>query len=395
MAMRMSGSIALPLVDEHPELVGAATALTRSLATMDGALGSIDGASAWLHHTEYATRAGDLADHLESVIQLAASDRYASAFALLRTALEHSCVDELLLLADRYRDEVKADDASCTALEAEYQAGASWASNVVVFQRTKRGVALIRVGHDVKNDDGEVVEQLSPYYPVVNDHDAILGPPDAQADLAEAFSDPDQLRAWARQNRGLYDRYLRWSAIVDNLVLNGRLSDSDAIRIQVHYRYLSAFTHATGTGYKAINRQRGHPGFGRRADHLLGELVLLYVCAVALTELRSFQEFVDRRPRLRIENRDELDALVRGAESTTAYFWFPRLGAPTGFDFFDEANRRAHSDRPGTFRSADSLHPDQIPADEVGYYRDPLGRLERLHTGGHEIATVFGFRALW
>jgi hypothetical protein len=210
------------LGEEHPELYSDAAGAIVLLRGVSGNLGSIDGASVWSHHLEFAERASQLADHLDAALELAPG-HVASAFALLRTAMEHACVDELLLLADRYREYTRVDEATFAVLQAEFEAGeADWTRNVVAFDRTRNGGSLVRTGHPVVDTDGNTVEQLSPYYPVLEHHDAILGPPASQSDLAEPFSDPDRLREWARRNRGLHQNYLQWRAIGDNLVLNGR-----------------------------------------------------------------------------------------------------------------------------------------------------------------------------
>jgi hypothetical protein len=216
-----------------------------------------------------------------------------------------------------------------------------------------------------------------------------------QDKVAEAFSEPEELREWARRNRGLHERYLRWSAILDNLELNSRLSPMEASQLAVHYRFLSAFTHATGTGYQTINRQRGHPGFGRKSDHLLGELILLYVCAISVCEMRAFLAFVDARPKLRLSSRDAFEERCRWVASMTSYLWFPRIGSPTAYDYFEEANRRAFDGGKATLPLSGALRPEQIAAADVGYYRDPLKRLLHLHQGGNELVTGFGYRPLW
>jgi hypothetical protein len=236
---------------------------------------------------------------------------------------------------------------------------------------------------------------LSPYYPVIQAHDALLGPPESQDDVAEAFTDPEELRAWAKSNRSLYNNYLRWSSIIDNLELNSLLGPRQVSQLQAHYRFLSVFTHATGTGYKIVNQQQGALSRRGKSDHMLGELVLLYVCSLAVCELRAFIEFVDARSGLNLEGRHRLEDTAQHLASTASYLWFPRIGEPTDLDRFDEANRRAFDSALGRPRLTGVLLPEQIPPDEVGYYRDPLKRLVRLHQGESEMTTGFFYRPLW
>lgn len=381
--------------EEHPQLTAAVDQVVACLRALPGALGSSDGKSVWGHHLEFAERATHLAAHLEAAVSL--SDRHpSSAFVVLRTAMEQACVDELLLLADRYRERIKVEPAVFEALREEFDSGtADWSSNVVTFERAKGGAVLVRTGHSVVNNEGEVVEQVSPYYPVLEHHDALLGPPDSQADVAEAFADPDRLRDWARRNRGLYRNYLRWSAVVDNLVLNGRLHEQDAIRLEVHYRFLSAFVHATGTGYDLVNPGRTHSYARQHTWHLVTELTLVYACSAGISELRAFSEFADRRPRVHLANRADVDAICDTVGELTSYLWYPRIGRPMPYDYVEEANRRAHQRRgEGEWPRPEAL-PNSIPAAEVGYYHDPLKRLALLHTGGNEMSTGLGHAALW
>jgi hypothetical protein len=121
---------------------------------------------------------------------------------------------------------------------------------------------------------------------------------------------------------------------------------------------------------------------------------VLYTIAVAITELRSFIAFVDARPKLRLKNRERLLQATERAASLISYMWFPRIGAPTPYDQFNEANRRA-SGEGFQFRSPEATPPDQIAASDVHYYRNPLQRLVRLHQGANEIATGFSYIPLW
>lgn len=365
------------------------------LRSVPSELTSAEGGNVWLHHIEYAGRAVRLADHLDAALLLAAKSCFAASYAVLRTALEHSCLDELLLLADRYRERLIVDDSTYQQLKTEYESGqASWAPSVVSFERQGKYVALVRTGHHIANPDGTVVEHISPYHPVIDRHDAMLGPPDLQEHVAEAFSEPQQLREWAQGNSSLYHRYLKWSAIVDNLEVNDRLGEREGVQLGVHYQFLSAFVHATSTGYRLIDQTAGLETQDSHL-HVLGELTLLYACSIAITEIRSLLEFVSRRDHIRFRNDHELKNATDIISSETSYFWFPRIGGPIGYDFVEEANRRADDEGRGTTPFTDAIPPDQISPDEVRYYRNPLKRLTSLHFGAREITTGLGYGPLW
>lgn len=380
---------------EHPQLTEAVDRVIDLLGQLGAELGSTDGQSVWSHHLEFAERARWLAGHLRAATVLA-DGNIASSFVVLRTAMEHATLDELLLLADRYEQHVKTEHRAFEELRAEYEGGtADWTKNVVIFERTKKGARLVRVGHPVTDDDGNVVEQISPYYPAFEHHDAILGPERYQDQLAAPFADPDRLREWARTNSGLYRDYLRWSSLLGNLRLNERAHESELMQLEVHYRFLSAYVHATPTGYGYI--EPGRAGLFVRSEHwhAITELALLYACSIGISELRSFVEFADRRPQLTLGNRASVIETCDSISDLTSYLWYPRIGRPCDYDYVQEANRRAHRTRePGQWGHP-SEHPRSIPPDEVGYYPNPLKRLAALHTGGNEITTSLGFRPLW
>jgi hypothetical protein len=375
---------------EHEVLFGTSQSVVDDLAAMPEALSG----SSWTHHHEYASRAMDLAEHLQGAVELAGSGRYASSFSVLRTAFEQSFVDELLLLADRYRETIKTGEAGFLELEDELERGeAGWTSSVAELKFENNAARLVRIGHPVTSSDGSVVERLSPYAPVVEDHNALLGPPDLQEELAGAFADVEQLKKWASQNRYAYNRFLRWPAIIDNLKLNGRVSDREALEVETHYRFLSAFSHATGTGYRLVHGRQSVLG-NCPQEHLLGELVLLYAASIAVTELRSFAAYVDERPERDMRSRTTVERDVITAAQTTSYFWYPRIGEPAPYDFFEEANRRAFPQGRGD-RDELAPGPEDIPAAEVSYHSNPLERLERLHSGAREVTTGYSYAPLW
>jgi hypothetical protein len=379
------------LSDEHPALIEVALAVIRQLAGVPQSLAG----SPWQHHHEYAKRAAHLSEHLGAAIALATSRRYASALAVARIALEQGCVDELLLLADRYRETIPADVAAYRQLEAEWQRGeADWAESVVELKYANSAARLVRKGHSVRSQDGIIVEHVSPYEPVLDEHKALLGPPRVQDELAGPFSDPEQLKKWARRSQVAYHQYLSWSGILDNLQLNELVTARQTLELDTHYRFLSTFVHATTAGYRALDPQRGFPGAQYLRDHLLGELALLYVSAIGVTELKSFIAYVDARGHLEMTTRAEVEQAVSTAGEVISYFWFPRLGSPVPYDFFTEANRRAYPN--GQFeRDMRAPRPDEIPAAEVSYYANPLGRLEQLHLAGAEVSTGYSHVPMW
>jgi hypothetical protein len=381
------------LTTEHPTLGATATHLVGLVGRWSAEVRSAPGASAWTHHRDLAERTEQLASHLEATLVLAEEARFPSAFVVARTALEHHLLDRLLLLADRYEEILTPPDSGVLGeLERTWhEKSEQWTREVVTLERTRSGrsLKLVRLGHNVRDDGGNVREQISPYWVAMEHHDAFLGHPDVQALTVSPFASLDEREDWARHNQALYGAFLRWGSICSNLELSHLASRAEIVQLQVHYAFLSAFTHATTSGYEVV--RQAFPN-SPPAAHLLGELALLYVATIAVVEMRSWAAYIDGRPRLLRPLDSAVTELANRAGEVTAYFWFLG-GEPQPFDYCQEANRRAHP-RLLTGQRWE-IQPAQLAPEDVGYYAHPYGRLQRMHTGGQELTTGFGFGPSW
>jgi hypothetical protein len=378
---------------EHPTLASLASSLLPVLDGWTGELQVADGASAWMHHNDFAERTEHLAGHLTAAITLADDGQFASSMVVTRTALEHHVIDRLLLLADRYIEIVRPEDPSLLdQWDADWvDKSEPWTRDVISVERVRNGRAmrLVRSGHSVRDGAGNEEERISPYWVALQHYDAFVGHPHAQAHTVRPFDDIDHRVEWATRNQALYGAFLRWSSLCSNLQLNDLVSDADLVQLQVHYSFLSAFTHATSSGYH-IDR-RSMPG-GPSASHVLGELALLYATAIAIAQIDTWVTYARRRLHLLTAPRDEVLATVDRARDVIGYFWFLG-GEPQAFDRYQEANRRAHprllsGERPTT-------RPEDLDAHDIGYYANPFERVRRMHAGEQEMTTGFSFAPMW
>lgn len=382
------------LAVEHPTLYRVTADLVATLGAWREQIRSLPEGSAWMHHSDFAERTEKLAGHLKAVLLTADAALLESAMALARVALEHHVVDRLLLLADRYI--VIAEAASgydLEQLETDWdQRVEPWTHDVDSVSRTRNGKALrlVRSGHSVKDDKGVEREQISPYWPVLEHFDAFAGHPDTQAAVLRPFDEPEQAVVHARRNQTMYSEFLKWKSLCDNLQLNGLADADELIQIQVHYSFLSAFVHPSRSGYETSHR--GIRLNGPSSEHVLSEIALLYVVAIAAAQVKSWHTYVGRRTHLLAALAPEVLEQVETARRITGYFWFLH-GGPTPLDFVDEANRRAHPYLTRGERPA--VTPDQLGLADVGYYANPIERLARLHVGEREMMTGFGFNPLW
>lgn len=383
----------VPLATEHPTLAATAAGLVDLLRDWRGVVSPASGGSVWMQHLEFAERTEQLSDQLAAILALADADRFSSALALARTGLEHHLLDRLLLLSDRYEEVVTPHDpALLDEWERDWKEGTEpWTQGVVSVDRTKRGNALriIRKGHDVRNREGEVAERVSPYWRIFEHYDAFVGHPELQQSVNHPFRPTDERRERAERNQRIYSEFVKWRSIHSNLRLSELVSEIEAIQLEVHYSFLSAFTHATKSAYEI---GRVPPPGPASTPHLLGELAILYVSTIAINEIATWERFTQNRPHLLAPLPSGTTDAAAAADEMTAYFWFLG-GAPQPFDIVQEANRRAAplvlAHRPN------DINPSDIPAAEVTYYPNPFDRLAWMHAGGGELTTGFGYPPAW
>lgn len=377
----------MTLPDDHGELATHATLLVERLETVRSMF--VGGRVGYEQHTKWAARCGLLAEHLGSALLLTEHRRYAPALVAVRTGLEHHLVDRLLFLANRYQQvysikkpDIDAEVARLTLLQAGPRPDIAkwWVSNgkmnVVV-----RG--LFREGSIGRG------QTLSPYYVAAGQYDPFTGRPRNVHRLAGAFMPIGQRRKWAEEARSVWESLFVYEKLRRNLLLNRLLTSGQALQVDVHYGFLSAFAHAIDRGYDLVYG-RNIPSTRGGYDHYSSELVLLYVATLAAEELSIFVRAAARAPRLRLADLDVLRHELDAARSASAHLWF-LTGEPLLFDRINEVHtrlvRRRHPWGPPP------IDPALIPSARVRYYANPLVRLVELHRGSRELSTGLGFSA--
>ena len=200
--------------------------------------------------------------------------------------------------------------------------GAEWASNIVDWTRSSSGrVRVVRTGvHFGLDENGERIA-ISVYFLLLQEFQPLTAKPSDAARPTQDFpDDPDSLLGHAKQNRDLYESYLRWASIKESLVSNG-FEDAESIaRIEVHYRFLSAYIHPLSNRMQdTYGRNRVWPSY----DHFASELALLYILTFAARELRSFRIMCALAPVIGISDEPGYEAAVDGFDSAAAHLWFP------------------------------------------------------------------------
>jgi hypothetical protein len=341
-------------------------------------------------HYEFAMRSRWLSYVLNAALTLADRDAYASAFTVLRSALEHHLIDLLLFLGDRYQQVftgVSAEDWS------EYQdaraAEEEWTRDVIEWAWRDGTLRVVRSGPHLDGGAGT----LSIYYGFLSNFDPFQGPPEDQKFLTTGFTNPELHERWARKQRALYSEGLQWKRLRENLALNGMYEEKQLAQLGVHFRFLSAFVHPVSEAYTLLYT-RNVPAREQVYDHFASELALLYVNTLAALELRALEEMSGREPQVRILGLDDIRRVISHAEAVSAHLWFPG-GTPHEFDRVEEANHRGLVNGHLVPVSApERLRPDQLTDEDLRYYRNPLARVKKLHYTVHEM-TGFPYISPW
>jgi hypothetical protein len=336
-----------------------------------------------------AGRARALSEHLRSALLLAQVDAYPSSFALLRVALEHQLLDELIFHG---RQHLQVYEGVTPAMWQEWQRarseGADWTNDIIDWHWTaKRGgtVRVTRKGlYSEPDEDGHRLT-MSVYYFLLQQFDPLCPPrSEAETPFQGLPLKPEQAAQLADHNKALYDTYLRWSSIRASL-LGGGFFDSEAMsHLNVHYRFLSAYIHPlTDRTAATYGRNADWPAY----DHYASELVLLYVITLAVREIRSFKKVCETEPVVALVDSDLLAADCDQLDALASHLWFPGQ-PPHAYDWFE-----SHNQADIQARRARQAAP-VVPGRPV-YYTDPLRRLVSMHASINEMSTGRLYRSPW
>jgi hypothetical protein len=119
---------------------------------------------------------------------------------------------------------------------------------------------------------------------------------------------------------------------------------------------------------------------------------LLYAIVFAVEELRNFRAMAEREPSVGIDEWESTEQLCNEAWRLSSHLWFPGQ-EPHDYDRFHEANRRAFRERRSGGGAIESLA--ELPAEQIGYYVNPLDRLVKLHSSVVERITGLTYKSPW
>ena len=345
---------------------------------------------------DWGDRLVNLSNHLGAILELTTARRYPSAFVVTRTALEQHLIDRLVFLGSKVTqeyhpnretprerteallDEWKADDANPTVEWARIPGSRN-------YLLTYRGYVL----------DSDPEQTMSEYYFLDKRYDPFHGRAKHQRYLQRNFWTVDDHVEWADESAVLWRKRFNPSALIQNLVINDLVTDHDAMQIDIHFGFLSAFTHPTGAGYGIVQPRRSADAASPSGyDHYASELLLLYVIRLADLELTAFERAFQRPPACSLEWDSVREHLER-ARPDADHFWFLG-GTPHAYDRAVAANDRMFDASGGeAITQAERVDPDALDYDEIGYARNPLARIVQMHSGFREMTTGIAYVSPW
>ena len=386
------------MTDENSQLVlqESAAALIQCLRECQGAMRHSNDTE-HLQHREFARRARLLALYLSQALQAAAATAYPAAFALLRSAIDHRLFDRLLFLGSLHEVVVPGvTDDTWTRWQTRPPAHLhSWE------RLSHERVRIVWRGPQVVDAEGRPLHGLSIYYKWWKDYDPFAVPARDLGQIATGHpSRREQMAAYSDTQRELWSEALAWRNLKANLRLNGLASDREVLQLDVHHRFLSAFTHPFSEQVTDSIYRHRFQGDWPTEEHYAQELVLLYVCAFAIDELRDFERMTRREPLVDLVGWDAVERELEAGEARIAHLWPPGR-PPHLYDRVHEANQRvfdAYDEQRAagkTLTRPDIPDPRQLSDDEIRYYADPLRRLARLHDSSTEMVTGLTWQSPW
>jgi hypothetical protein len=388
------------LLDDHGPLLDVAETIIGDLQRFETHMRP--GEVHHMQHSDFATRACHLSLHLGAVHTLVQRALYPSAFALLRTALEHHLLDHLAFLGRRYVQVFEGvTDEQWEQLMSDYESGTPGARTICEPPtRSRKGrVTIVREGLYASDEDSETSDYtVSHVYFVLQEYQPLTGRPSDQEFLDDGLLDVDKRVQQARQQKTLWEQHLKWSSLTESLERNSFYSADEVQQLQVHYRFLSAFAHATDAAYDLAYPRGILGGNPPVYDHYSSELALLYVNAIAARELDALLEMTEHPPAVDVPARDELMAVAGSSRQVSRHLWFPG-DEPHGYDRVVEANRRVwrHYRESKDLSAARNraVPPEELAPEEVSYYNNPHQRIVQLHQSFAEMTTGFAYRSPW
>ena len=161
--------------------------------------------------------------------------------------------------------------------------------------------------------------------------------------------DPNLAKQSKKYHKDLYNEFLKFVKVREALRLNNLVTQEENERIQVHYNFLSNFTHLTYEGIHRIFGPTEPPGRIDVLDeiyvynHYLSELSLLYTLRINRLFLKSLTECF--KSKYTVRDLANYEAFCKQVETRYEYFWFI-FNDPSDYDKLEyEARQKEQLNR--------------------------------------------------
>lgn len=303
-----------------------------------------------------------------TVVLLARNERVADALGLCRSLLEHTLLLRLMVRGRKYiqlgdpkertPSELRAAVKEAKQTLAEMKERGEGLDVVDVRAYPRGGTSrLMWVREGLTNAD-EPDFYVSWHYFLFQDFrpEVLRLPDDGQAlYMPKNYSGAKRLKESLAKQRAetklRYDYYLSWSALLENLVVNGLVTREETQRIESHYTYLGQFLHPTDRAAQDLHEhgsiRSGHTGvgLGQRYDRRAVLLTALYAVWLLRGVANEIVWMLDTAPKRYISDPGtaNLHRLIDAVPVRFEYFWFIDNDAPL-WDRFNHAVHRATDD---------------------------------------------------
>ena len=379
--------LSVTLHDDHGTLPAHADRMVSILESVETY--TIHGSVGHMQHIDHAKRLHQLAHHLRAILRLNESGHYPSALVVVRAALEHHLMDRLILLANRHIvTYTKAKRKDAARWEYDIRALQANGSDIAGWFWDEAGLNVVHRGlHSNKSKKGRG-QTISSWYFEADRFDPFVGPKRHAGRLAAPFWEKRLMQQLADEQASAWKYLFRHDAVMKALRVN-RLLSGLHIQVDVHYAFLSAYSHPSKRGYEAVFGDNT-PDRTVLFDHYASELLLLYVIVLASAEIEVYGRMARREPRLALREWEVAMAAVRESQAAASYFWL-LSGEPVMFDRIDTVHTPPGNWKPKWGRP--KVDPADIRPVRIRYYRNPLERVTKLHSSYQEMSTGLVYRS--
>lgn len=341
------------------------------------------GKSSWINDSEAIKLVISQIEVLESTKELVKNEKIVEGFILLRTIFENFFIVSLILNGTKYKRKYVVErnlnetpEQAHRKLENQLREKIKKGrNNIVTFYplRKYKNIEIVYTGFYSEDQ-----ERLIPsYYFFFKQYDPVRHRIDKIKSISSKDIFSEHKIKWQKSHQYLYNYYLSPQQLIEFAVLNDIINEEQKVRFQVHYNFLSGFSHLTNTGYDLIHNYPQN-----RNLHYLKEISLLYVIMLSSYYITLLLKYF-KRVGLPIKNHVQLKEKINQINKLFYYFWFIYNESSTYDEYMYMTQKTFHK------RKGKELD-DKIP-----YYKNPFERLKNQHRSTWELSTGLHYNPPW